>query len=420
MAYKRSLQYFSSRFHRKQTTAWLGYKAGLTIVLPWGRRSGKSDFFAEVLIEDVENYAKPCLYLASTQDSAREIMWPKFRTRLQNNPDWKLQDSNLEAIHKPTNTPIRFRGVEKVDNLAGKAYRIVVCDEFALWKRDPNLTIKQIIAPMIADFDGLIMYGSSKRGKNHFYELHEKAKEDKKKYFVEECTIFDNPFINENGRKKVITEYDGENDPLYRQEILNEYVTFQGMVFALDSHAYTNKRIQSGDLDHAYHVRGVDHGYSPDPTACVWLAYNEKYGYWQVYSEYKQAALLINQHAEIITKQEPFEIQETISDIDPQVIAEYDAVGLSMQKAGKYDKQARLLRLVNALRTGNLKIADNCTMLLKEMASYEWNQDGNDHLIDALIYGYTNATLEKVKQETQEDDDDVRPSHIEEYSQDFG
>lgn len=111
--FKRPASYFVNRFHEKQETAWIAYKAGLTVVLPWGRRSGKSEYFAEVLIEDVENYGKPCLYLASTQDSAREIMWPKMRERVQKLPNWKLSDSILEAVYKPTNTPIRFRGIEK-------------------------------------------------------------------------------------------------------------------------------------------------------------------------------------------------------------------------------------------------------------------------------------------------------------------
>jgi phage terminase large subunit len=389
--------YFNGRFHEKQAIAWFAYRAGLTIVLPCGRRSGKSEFFTEVLIEDVMQYGKPCLYLASTQESAREIMWPKLRHRLLGNTNWTLHDSTLEAVYKPSQTPIRFRGVEKVDNLAGKAYRVVVADEFALWKKDPPTIVKQILAPMIADFDGVLMYGSSKRGKNHLYDLHDKAKKNPDKYFVGDWTVFDNPFVSDSGRKKLLSEYDGEDDPLYRQEVLNEYVTFQGMVFAIPESDYVTKRWAPADLDHAYHIRGVDHGFSPDPTACLWLAYNDRKGYWLVYSEYRKSQLLIHQHAEVIQKQERYDISETISDIDPQLIAEYAAIGLQMEPAGKYDKQARLLRLVNALKMGRLKIADNCKELLKEMSNYEWEQDGKDHLIDSLIYAYTNASIPEKK-----------------------
>jgi phage terminase large subunit len=426
MAFVRPLDYFENRFHDLQEDQWVAYKAGLDLVLPWGRRSGKSDFFADVLIEDVEDYGKPNLYLASTQVSAREIMWPKFKERIKKLPDtWALQDARLEAIYKPTDTPVRFRGIENVDDLAGKAYRIVICDEYALWKKKNQKVsdiIKLIIAPMVVDYGGQIFYGSSKRGKNHFYDLHERAKKNPQKYFVNECTMFDNPFVSPEGRTRVIAEYDGPNDPLLRQEINNEYVTFQGMVFALEPESYTEKRWDPADLDHSYHVRGVDHGYSPDPTACVWLAYNNRKGHWIVYSEYKKSELLIKQHADVILGNEPYPIAETISDVDPQVIAEYEAVGLSMEPAGKYDKQARLLRLVNALTAGRLKIATNCTQLLKEMASYEWEQDGDDHLIDALIYAFTNANPPEIKREEPEEDDPrltARPP-VDHDSQDFG
>jgi hypothetical protein len=365
----------------------------MTCVLPWGRRSGKSDFFAEVLIEDVEDHFKPCLYLASTQDSAREIMWPKMRERLKGNDKWKLQDSILEAVYKPENVPVRFRGIEKADNLPGKAYRLVIADEFALWKKDPKLIVKQVLAPMIADYNGQIMYGSSKRGKNHFYELHQTALKNYGKYFVNECTMFENPYMSEQGRKNLLSEYEGADDPLYRQEVLNEYVTFQGMAFALPQDSYTATRWDDADLDHAYHWRGVDHGFSPDPTACVWIAYNKRKGHWLVYQEYKRSQLLIAHHAKVINGLEPYHYVNSYSDVDPQLIAEYAAVGLVMSPAQKADKNARILRIVTALKTGKLKIAHNCTELLREMQNYEWEQDGNDHLIDALNYGFTNAAI---------------------------
>jgi phage terminase large subunit len=397
MPFLRPLDYHANRFHDLQEEQWLAYKAGLTCVLPWGRRSGKSDFFAEVLVEDIEENFKPCLYLASTKISAREIMWPKLKDRLRDHKKtWKLVDQRLEAIYMPTETPIRLGGIENVDDLAGKAYRIIIADEYALWKKKNQRIkdiVKMILAPMLADYNGQFIYGSSKRGKNHFHELHELALKNPAQFFVNECTMFQNTFMTNEGRMKVVAEYDGPDDPLYQQEIANKYVSFQGMVFALDASDYTVERWDPADFDHAYHVRGVDHGFSPDPTACVWLAYNFRKGYWLVYSEYEEAKLLIKQHADIINTQEHWPIAETYSDVDPQIIAEYEDIGLAMTPAQKADKQARLLRLVNALRAGRLKIAKNCKKLLRQMASYEWDQDGNDHLIDAFNYGYNNTSI---------------------------
>jgi hypothetical protein len=205
--------------------------------------------------------------------------------------------------------------------------------------------------------------------------------------------VFDNPFVSVAGRNKLIAEYAGEDDPLYRQEILAQYVVLNGLAFALPQNSYLEARWHPADFDWSYHWRGVDHGFSPDPTAAIWLAYSRQKEHWLVYNEYKKTQLLIHQHADVIGGLEPYRVVDTISDVDPQLIAEYAAVGLKMTPAAKADKESRILRVVNALKLGKLKIAPGCTQLLDEMQTYEWGQDGNDHLIDALIYAYTNAVV---------------------------
>lgn len=389
--FKRSLSYHQKRFHKKQFEAWLAFMAGRTLVLPWGRRTGKSNLFGEIMVEDIENHGYDCLYVAKSQKQARKIVWKKLQSILNKQPHWIFRESRLEAIYK--NGPsISVKGADlSSDNLVGSGYRVIACDEYALWRK-PSI-VKEILVPMLADYNGQILYGSTKRGKNHFYQLHKAAQADPEKYYTDEATIFDNPFISEEGRKIVLSEYESETDPLYRQEILNEYVAFEGMAFALPEETYIIKKWDLADLDHAYHWRGIDHGYSPDPTACVWIAYNPKMDYFLVYSEYRQTKLLIADHAQNILEQEPYRFIDSISDIDPQLLAEYEAVGLSLTPAQKAGKNARILRLVTAMKNGKLKIASNCTMVLEEIQSYEWDQDGNDHLIDALNYGYNNLVL---------------------------
>lgn len=391
--FKRPAEYFINRFHPKQELAWLGYKAGKNLVLPWGRRSGKTELIVQVMVEDIEDYGKPCLFVAKTKDQARNIIWPKLEQALRGSSKWKLYEATLEAYHKPSGAIIVVKGVDKdADNLTGSGYRIIACDEYALWKK-PDV-YGRVLAPMLGDYNGQAIFSSTKRGKNHFHQLHKRAAKDPEKYFCVEATIFDNTFLSDQGRSKVLSEYEGgDENLLYQQEILNKYVVFEGMAFALSPETYTVKRWDPAELTHSMHWRGVDHGYSPDPTACVWIAYNQRKGYFLVYNEYKKTKLLIKQHADIIANFENFEFIDSYSDIDPQLIAEYEDVGLALTPAKKSDKQARILRLVNALRIGKLKIAENCTELLEEMGSYEWEQDGNDHLIDALNYGFTNLQI---------------------------
>lgn len=419
----RPLEYSVHRFHPKQSQAWLAYRAGLDLVLDWGRRSGKSDLIAELFIEDIEDNGKDCLYIALTQTQAREIMWPKLQQKLGQIKAWKPHEQRLEWKHLPSQAIISLKGADLgKDRLRGAAKRLIALDEFAFF-RDPSI-VKDVLVPQVADYNGQLIYCSTPKGKNHFWRLKEASKDQPERFFTSHCTVYENPFVSPEGRQKLIQEYTGEDDPLYRQEILAQYVDFQGLVFALPQDSYIEKKWDTADLDWSYHWRGMDHGFSPDPTAALWIAYNERKGYFQVYSEYKQTKLLIHQHAEIISKQERFRVLDTICDIDPQLIAEYDAIGFKCSPAGKYDKESRLLRLVNALKMGKLKIADNCKMLLDEMLTYEWdNENQDDHLIDALNYGFTNLVIPEKQQAPR----DVAPRRIHSFSgnegfgsQDFG
>ena len=414
----RPVEYYVNRFHDKQEKAWLAYKSGLDLVLPWGRRSGKTDFVAETFIEDIEENGKDCLYVALTQEQAFSIFWPKLEQRLNNSRHWKPNLARHEFRHLPSRAKISLKGMELGKNrLRGDAKRLICCDEYAFYK-DPSV-IKEVFIPMLADYNGQIFYMSSPNGKNHMYELEDKAKSEPDRFFTSKCTMFDNQFMSNDGRMKMISEYTGPDDPLYRQEILGEYVVLEGMAFAIDAPTYTVNTWDKADLDHSIHWRGVDHGFNPDPTACLWMAYNHRKGYFLIYNEYRQSKLLIQQHADIINKTESYDFRDTISDIDPQIIAEYDAIGLTMTPAHKYDKKARVLRIVNALKTGKLKIAKNCTMLLNEMQNYVWDQDGNDHLIDSLIYAYTNTEVPE-KPKPEEPIIPTRTIIQDRFTQDFG
>lgn len=401
----RPLQYHVNRFHDAQENAWLAYKGGLDLVLDWGRRSGKSAIIAEIFIEDIEDNGRDCMYLALSQVQAREIMWPKLVELLSGNKSWRSNESRLEWKHKPSGAILSLKGTDLgKDRLRGGAKRILALDEWAFCK--DSTILKDVLVPQIADYNGQIIYASTPKGKNHFYKLKQRAQLERDRFYTSHCTVFQNPFVSDEGRKKLVSEYSGEDDPLYRQEVLAQYIDFEGLVFALPQDSYVERRWDHADLTHSFHWRGMDHGYSPDPTAIVCVAYNERKGYFQVYNEYRRQALLIHKHTEAINSLEEFRYRETYSDVDPQLIAEYDAAGLrGITAAAKHDKESKLLMLVNWLKTGKLRIASNCTMLLDEMQTYEWWQDGNDHLIDALRYVVTNLTVPKMREEAPKNEE---------------
>lgn len=389
----RQPEYFEKRFYPKQEDAWLAYIAGFDLFLDYGRRSGKTELIAEILIEDVETHGKDCLFIAITQGQAREIMWPKLKERLSPLKDtWKLKEYVLEAIHIESGAVIALKGADKgPDHLRGGAKRIIACDEFAFWAH-PKKILDEVLIPMIADYNGQFIFASTPKGKNHFYKMSLMALSNPDRYFHNKATLFDNPFIPEGGKQKIVESYRDEPD-LFKQEILGEYIDFEGKVFAISRQRFVEPRWALGDLEHCWHFRGLDHGYNPDPTACMWLAYSPRKEQWMIYGEYKKKQALLSTHAEVINSTWRYDFVATYSDIDPQIIAELNNLGLQCEATGKHNKEARLLRILQMLRDGRLKIAEECTMLLEEMETYEWGQDGNDHLIDAFNYAVTNSAV---------------------------
>lgn len=430
MSFARPPEYFVTRFHDKQELAWLAYKAGLDLVLPWGRRSGKTDFKAEIAIEDVEDHKLPVLYVARTQKQAREIIWPKLSQRLAALDTWKENEAKLIYSYKPSQRGhIFIKGADTIgDDMVGQAYRLIICDEYALWKK-PDI-VKRVLVPMLADYNGQIIFGSTKRGRNHFYEKHMEAKENKDRMFSIEATIFDNPYISEAGRDKLIQEYSGQDDPLYRQEILNEYVSFEGKVFAFDVTARAVDMWEPWEYEErCVHFRGLDLGYE-DPTAVVWGAYHWDHDVLMIYDEYEENKQLVEAHAKLIAEQTRYPIIETYSDHDPQIIAEFESEGLKpISMASKREKDARLLRLVSDLKAGKVVIAKRCKRLLQQMDAYVWDQDGHDHLIDALAYLHSSMTLPPKPKTKAEQDYEAEQRYFEQVSmrqkyseihQDFG
>lgn len=95
---------------------------------------------------------------------------------------------------------------------------------------------------MLADYNGQLIHSSTPKGKNHFWKLKQKALVNPHKYYTSTCTLFENSFIPPEGKKRILEEYDGPQDPLYQQEILCQYIDFQGKAFALDRSQFVRER----------------------------------------------------------------------------------------------------------------------------------------------------------------------------------
>lgn len=150
-----------------------------------GRRFGKTYLSAVILIlaaletesksgRDLTN--KEVYYIAPTFTQGKEIMWSLLKSLARMESDGGL----ISAAHENTATitlvngrRISIKGADRPDSLRGVGLSFVVLDEYAMMKSD---VWELIIRPALADVAGGAMFIGTPDGKNHFYDLYEKAR----------------------------------------------------------------------------------------------------------------------------------------------------------------------------------------------------------------------------------------------------
>jgi hypothetical protein len=155
-------------------------------VMMSGRRFGKSELaVTEIITESLKGhqvaYITPTYNLAKTffDKLAKAVPFPANRSEL--------------TISLPTKGSIQFFTGERLDNLRGRKFHLVVVDEASFI---PNLEDGWLnsIRPTLTDYIGRALFLSTPKGKNYFYSLFMKGGEQDWEAF--RFTTYDNPHIN--------------------------------------------------------------------------------------------------------------------------------------------------------------------------------------------------------------------------------
>lgn len=159
-------------------------------VVMCGRRFGKSELsqvemISHALVGESVAYITPTYNLART-----------FFDKLVKCVPFENNKSEL-LIRFSNNGQIQFFTGERMDNLRGRKFHLVVVDEASFI---PNLEDgwKNSIRPTLTDYKGKALFLSTPKGKNYFYSLYMKglAQEDGWQSF--KFTTYDNPYIDKH------------------------------------------------------------------------------------------------------------------------------------------------------------------------------------------------------------------------------
>lgn len=151
-----------------------------------GRRFGKSELSQiEIIINSLQG--KNVAYITPTYNLARVF----FEQLIKALP-FESNKSEL-SIKFPNNGSVEFFTGERLDNLRGRKFHLVVIDEASFI---PNLEDGWLnsIRPTLTDYKGRALFISTPKGKNFFYSLYLKNGEPDWEAF--KFSTYDNPHID--------------------------------------------------------------------------------------------------------------------------------------------------------------------------------------------------------------------------------
>lgn len=156
------------------------------IVVMCGRRFGKSELSqVRIITSALEGhrvaYVTPTYKLAKT-----------FFEKLTQVVPFQNNRSDL-IISFPNGGSIEFFTGERLDNLRGRKFNLVVLDE-ASYIADLESGWLNSIRPTLTDYQGKAIFLSTPKGKNYFYSLYLKGQGDKD-WQSFKYTTYDNPYI---------------------------------------------------------------------------------------------------------------------------------------------------------------------------------------------------------------------------------
>jgi len=156
------------------------------IVVMCGRRFGKSEL-SQILAISESIKGGQVAYITPTYKLAKA-----FFERLTAALPFKNNISNLK-IYCPNNGSIEFYTGERLDNLRGRKFHLVIIDE-AAFIPDLESGWQNSIRPTLTDYQGKAVFLSTPRGKNYFYSMFMKQGEADWQSF--KFSTYDNPYIN--------------------------------------------------------------------------------------------------------------------------------------------------------------------------------------------------------------------------------
>ena len=356
-----------------------------------GRRFGKTTLAVEEIKGKAVSKPNRIAYIAPTYRQARDIAWEMLRRELQP----IILDTNESRLEIKVRTLrggeslIVLRGWESIETLRGQAFDFIIIDEVAMM-RDFQLQWQEVIRPTLTDTKGEVMFISTPRGFNHFYDLfNQESKDEDFKSF--HFTSYDNPHLPKDELQKAKQEL---TEDRFAQEYLADFRKTEGLVFKefnREKHIYIEKI-----FDIYERLGGVDFGYT-NPAAVMEIIKDSRNNYW-INEEWYQNRKTDAEVADYTASKEFHRVYPDPENAGAIEELKRRKVNIREVKKGKNSVQAGIQVIRELFKANRLKIHNSCINLIQELETYSYpdkkdmrNEEElpikeNDHAIDAIRY----------------------------------
>jgi len=362
-------------------------------VLCCGRRWGKTTLAIDQMKACAALRAGSRIaYIAPTFQQARDIAWTQLKRECKQAAR-VINETRLE-IELYNGSLIVLRGWEAIETLRGQNFNLIVIDEVASM-RNFWLAWQEVVRPTLTDFKGEVLFISTPKGFNHFYDLFnlQETDPDFKSFHY---STYDNPFIPVEEIDKAKKELSAER---FAQEYMADFKKTEGLVYKEFDRTRTIvtaqqiEAIRSGP--HEVLV-GIDFGYT-NPCAVLTIL-RDRTDTLYVASEFYETKRTDADVADFVAT---IKAQRVYPDPEsPGAIEELRKRGVNLRDVvkGKDSIANGIQRVREHLKANKLFVSADCKNLIMEFETYvypekkddknntENPQDENNHALDALRY----------------------------------
>jgi len=364
-------------------------------VVNCGRRWGKTTLsILEMVAKAVFKDDAKIVYVAPTYQQARDIAWNELK-KICKPIEININEARLEITVKTKNggtSIIWLRGWESVETLRGQRFDFVVIDEIASM-RNFFLNWQEVIRPALTDRKGHVLFISTPKGFNHFYELYNFQDED---YASFHFTTYDNPHMPVEEIEKAKLELPEDR---FAQEYMADFRKQEGLVYK----EFSRERHLVDNVPETFdeYFAGVDFGYT-NPTAVIHIGRVNEH-FWVTTEWYKTQRTdeQIGEYVKSCGFNRVYPDPES-----PSAIEVMNRKGIQVVEVikNKDSIQNGISKVRELFKSNRLKIHKSCINLIWELETYSYPErktnmneyenpiKENDHALDALRYAISTNT----------------------------